>query len=196
MFSFSIHLIAEKLNINRDEIFDRYEEIEREMLSEFFDFVGQRIDNSIWIHWNMSNINYGFEALEHRYTILTNEESKHINENNKYNLSRILKKKFGNDYVKDPKMKSLMQLNGGLHRDFLNGQEEVSAFKAKEFLKLHKSTMCKVYFFNEVYENLIKNKLRTDKNGFKYKVSTLSQNPIVQIISIIGAVATVLGLIF
>ena len=42
MFSFSIHLLAERLKIIRDLIFDRYGEIELKMLQDFFDFVSAR----------------------------------------------------------------------------------------------------------------------------------------------------------
>lgn len=194
MYSFSIHLVAERLGINRDEIFNRYEEIERKMLEDFFTFVEERLSNSIWIHWNMSNINFGFETLEHRYSVLSNKTSKHIDENNKYNLSHILRDKYGRDYAKDPKMKNLMILNGGIHRDFLNGEEEVTAYKAKEFIKLHNSTMSKAYFFNQVFEKLQKNKLRTGTNSFRYKINEIYQNPVVQILGIIGVIGTLVSL--
>lgn len=195
MFSFSIHLVAEKLRISRDEIFQKYEEIELRMLNEFFEFVNERIHNAVWIHWNMSNINYGFEALEHRYEVLSNQKCVHVNEKNKYNLSNVLKLRFGSNYAKNPKMKSLMEINKLLHRDFLNGEEEVTAFKAKEFIKLHKSTMSKVYFFQEVFQRINTNGLKTDTNQFRYKVNELYQNPIVQILGIIGVVGTIASLI-
>lgn len=195
MFSFSIHLVAERLKINRDLIFDRYEEIELKMLQDFFDFVSERIDKAIWVHWNMSNINFGFEALEHRYTVLSGNPCNHISENNKHNLSNIIKLKYGPKYAKDPKMKYLMVLNNILHRDFLNGEEEVTAFKAKEFIKLHKSTMCKVYFFNEVYNRIMSNKLKTETNRLRYKINEIYQSPIVQIITMVGTIGTIISLI-
>ncbi len=68
----------------------------------------------------------------------------------KYNLSNIIKKKYGPKYANDPKMLNLMILNGEKDRFFLSGEEEVTAFKAKEFVKLHNSTMCKVYFFKDI----------------------------------------------
>lgn len=43
-------------------------------------------------------------------------------------------------------MLSLMDQNGGRHRDFLGGKEEVEAFENKEFLRMHTSTLSKVGF--------------------------------------------------
>lgn len=196
MGSFSMHIIAEEMNISRDEIFDRYDEIEELMLRRFFAFAEAKRDKALWIHWNMTNINYGFEALEHRYRILTNEEPYHIDEANRFNLPAMIREKYGANYAKDPKMQSLMELNGGPHRDFLTGIEEVTAFKAKEFLKMHKSTIVKVYFFRSAFVKAVKNDLRTETNQFRYRVNALSQNPVVQILGIIGVLGTLASLIF
>lgn len=196
MHSFSVHLVAEEMGIPREEIFDRYDDIERQMLKNYFDFLATKRDNSIWVHWNMSNINYGFEALEHRFRVLTHNEPIHIDEKNKFNLSTIIKKKFGADYVKHPQMVNLMELNGGRDRHFLSGEEEVRAFKAKEFIKLHNSTMYKTYFFREVFNRLISNTLRTENNQFKYKLNQLYQNPMVQILGIIGIIGSLFALVY
>ena len=107
------------------------------MLKRFLDFAKEREVNSIWLHWNMTNINFGFETLEHRYRVLSSEEPYHINENNRYNLSKLVRQKHGSKFAKDPKMLNLMILNGGRERNFLIGEEEVTAYKAKEFVKLH-----------------------------------------------------------
>jgi hypothetical protein len=146
MYSFSIHIVAEELHIMRDSIEDNFDKIEMEMLDRYFNFISERSD-SIWIHWNMTNINFGFEAIEHRYKVLTGKNPITIDEKNKFNLSSLLKKRFGKNYANDPKMQSLMELNNEKSRSFLTGAEEVSAFKAKEYVKMHNSTMSKVYFF-------------------------------------------------
>lgn len=195
MHSFSIHLIAEEMHINRDKIFELYDSIESQMLAQYFSFIDSKKENAVWIHWNMSNVNYGFEALEHRYKVLTSKEPIHIAEYLKYNLSNIIKKKYGSSYAKDPKMLNLMLLNGDKDQHFLSGDEEVRAFKAKEFVKLHSSTMCKVYFFKDIFIKLRLNKIRTENNQLKYKINELYQNPIVQIISIVGVVSTIISLL-
>lgn len=146
MYSFSMQLVAEELDIKREEIFEHYDKIEEQMLDKFFAFAAERGNAANWIHWNMTNSNFGFEALEHRFKVLSKKDAYRINENKRYNLSKIVRKIYGDNFAKDPKMLSLMELNGGRDRNFLTGEEEVRAYKAKEFVKLHNSTMCKVYF--------------------------------------------------
>lgn len=195
MSSFSMHLIAEEMHIQRDKIPENYNEIESKLLQRFFEFAEKKGHDAIWIHWNMMNVNFGFEALEHRYRVLTGQEPYHINENNRINLSTLLSKKYGSDFAKNPKMISLMELNGGKHRDCLTGTEEVTAFKAYEFIKMHKSTMSKVNFFRIAYDKIKNNRLRTETNLFRYRVSQLYQSTIVQIIGIIGTIGSIISLI-
>ena len=195
MSSFSVHTIAEELKINKSEIVDHFDEIEKIIVERFFKFAESKGENVKWVHWNMKNINFGFEHLEHRYRILTNQEPFHINEKNRYNLSSMLNHKYGPNYAKHPKMLSLMELNGEKHRDFLTGEEEVSAFKAGEFVKMHKSTMCKVYFFEMVLRKMQSNELKTETNRFKYFVNELYKNPVVQIIGIVGIAFSIVSTI-
>lgn len=195
MSSFSMHLIAEERKIDRNHIVERYDEIESIMLSRFFEFVKKREKNALWLHWNMRNVNFGFETLEHRFRVLTGKNPFHIEEGKRFNLSSLLSEKYGSNYANDPKMLSLMELNGGRHRDFLTGEEEVTAFKANEFVKMHNSTMCKVSFFQIVFSKMLKNKLKTNTNRVRYKINQMSQNPIVQILGIIGVFGTLISLV-
>lgn len=195
MSSFSMHLIAEEMHIPRDQISGKYNDIEKIMLERFFGFAESKGSLAIWVHWNMSNINFGFETLEHRYRVLSGIEPYHIGEERRFNLSGLISRKYGSNYAKDPKMINLMELNGGKHRDFLTGAEEVTSFKANEFVKMHNSTMCKVNFFKAVFQKLITNKLRTETNQFRYKANELYQNPVVQILGILGILGTIISLI-
>ena len=160
MHSFSIHLIAEVQSVDRESIDQSYDDLEREMLVKFYDFIRLNQD-SVWLHWNMSNINYGFETIAHRYKVLTGNEAPQIPDSRRFNLSSLILGVYGSKCVDDPKMVSLMKLNGGIPRDFLTGQEEVEAFKNKEYIKLHKSTMTKAYWFQSIFEKLKKKKVNT-----------------------------------
>lgn len=108
MSSFSVHTIAEELKINKSEIVDHFDEIEKIIVERFFKFAESKGENVKWVHWNMKNINFGFEHLEHRYRILTNQEPFHINEKNRYNLSSMLNHKYGPNYAKHPDRKSVV----------------------------------------------------------------------------------------
>ena len=195
MSSFAVHLIAEEMRLSKGNILNSFDRVETTMLERFFSFAESKGENAIWLHWNMKSANYGFEHLEHRYRALKRSEPYHIEEKNRYNLSQLLDERYGENYAKKPKMLNLMELNGGKHRDFLTGEEEVTAFRAKEFVKVHKSTVCKVYFFADVLRKASTNKLRTETNRLKYKINEFYQNPIVQIIGILGIIGSIVSLI-
>ena len=195
MNSFSIHLVAEELDYEKEEIEENYEIIEKAMLESFISYVSSREKDSIWIHWNMTNINYGFQAIEHRYKVITKKECFMIPEEHKINLSTLLSMKYGAKYCEEPKMQNLMILNGLIDKNFIAGKDEITVFKAKEYVKLHHSTMSKVYFFKEVYKRMISNKLVTNTNRTRYIVNKIYQNPVVQILGIIGAIGSIIGLI-
>lgn len=174
--SFSMHLTAEEMDIDRGSIMEHYNEIEKQMLIRFYDFVKNNTD-SLWIHWNMSNINYGFEALAHRYKVLTKEDAPSIKDTNKFNLSYMILDTYGRDCVDHPRMPSLMKLNGGIHRDILQGEEEVQAFKDQEYVRLHNSTMAKANWFADMYQKLLNKKINTTRTDWLNKVSRFVEHP-------------------
>ena len=67
--SFSIHKMAEKLHVDISDIKSHYDELEKSMLDEFFEYAKEH-KTYFWIHWNMRDMNYGFKAIEHRYSVL------------------------------------------------------------------------------------------------------------------------------
>ena len=144
--SFSTHAIAEELHIEKQNVVPEFDKIEFELLRRFFEFVKDNNDK-IWVHWNMRNLVYGFEHLEHRHTVLNGDVPKTIPIEMRVNLNDMIANRFGRKYVEDPKMLSLMTLNVGRHRHFLSGKEEVEAFKNSEYVRMHNSTLCKTGFY-------------------------------------------------
>jgi hypothetical protein len=63
--SFSIHQIAERRRFPFDQIEQHYDDLEREMLADFFAHLGSHRGMK-YLHWNMRDANYGFQAIEHR----------------------------------------------------------------------------------------------------------------------------------
>lgn len=185
MHSFSIHLIAEIKKIPRENIHEHYDTLENEMLEQFFSFVSEN-DNGLWLHWNMSNINYGFEALIHRYKVLSGKDGKRIPDSKKFNLSSLIISVYGKNCVEHPRMASFMKLNDGEHRDNLTGKEEVDAFAAKEYVKLHKSTMSKVYWFQHMYYLLQKNKIQVHNKNWGNKVNTFLEHPTIKALGFVA----------
>lgn len=139
--SFSIHLIAERRGL-LDSIEQHYDQLEREMLDNFCEEVRVR-QHCKWIHWNMRDANYGFEALENRVRALGGTPVS-VPEANRYDLSRLLVSIYGTGYIAHPRLSNLMKHNHITARDFLTGAEEAAAFEEKQFVKLHQSTLRKV----------------------------------------------------
>lgn len=151
--SFSIHKIAEIKGVPFVEMSDKYDELEREMLEKFFTFLREN-SKMKWIHWNMRDGNYGFQAIEHRFEVLHGEPFKVIDEN-KIDMAALFVDLYGDGYAEHPRMASLIKINEISDRDWLSGQDEAEAFNNKEYLKLHLSTLRKV----KVIANLINKQL-------------------------------------
>jgi hypothetical protein len=84
--SFSIHLVAERRGV-LDSIDQHYDALEREMLENFCEEVRVR-QHCKWIHWNMRDANYGFEALENRLRALGGTPVAAVPEASRHDLSR------------------------------------------------------------------------------------------------------------
>ncbi|WP_159106121.1 hypothetical protein [Herbaspirillum sp. B65] len=126
------------------------DELEREMLQDFFEYSGM-LRHCKWLHWNMRDANYGFEALENRFRALGRTGTA-VQEQNRYDLSRILIGIYGVAYIGHPRLGNLMLENKIASRDFLNGQGEADAFERKAFLRLHQSTLRKVDVLANILE--------------------------------------------
>lgn len=171
--SFSIHLVAERKGL-LNQIDQHYDALELEMLNEFFDAARER-RQFLWLHWNMRDANYGFEALENRVRALGGQAVS-IPEERRYDLSRILVAIYGTGYIGHPRLESLMTKNHVTARDFLNGAQEAAAFENKEFVKLHQSTLRKVDILANLAGRAHANDLQTnsswmDKHGRSMKAT-------------------------
>lgn len=186
-----MHTIAEYLRISPENVETRYDEIERELLTQFYNFARDRREK-YWVHWNMRNVVFGFEHIEHRYRVLTNNEPPSIPVEVRINLNDVLKNRYGNDYAPDPRMLSLMELNGERVQGFLSGEEESEAFKAKDFIRMNTSTIAKVGFFSFVITAAAKGKLKTASHGFLNFVDRLLESRNARVVA---ACSTIIGLI-
>ena len=188
--NFSTHSIAKELHIPRENVRDRFDEVERKLLADFYKFVRDRRDK-YWIHWNMRNLTYGFEHLEHRYRVLGGKDAPVIPVERRLNLNDIISDRYGSDYAKHPKLKSLMELNGGIHRHFLSGEEEVQAFQNNEFIRMHNSILCKVGFLQSALRRFVKGRLHTASRGIGVTLDRIFEH---RSAKAVGAIATLLSI--
>ena len=192
--SYSTHAIAEEMGVARDDVVSKFDDIEKKLLDDFYAFVRDR-QGKYWVHWNMRNLTYGFEHIQHRYRVLNQKDAPVIGVGRRINLNDILVDRYGDGYAKHPNMLSLMEMNGGRHRDFLEGKEEVSAFQEKEYIKMHNSTLCKVGFFHIVIQKLIKGKLRTAARGIGVILDRIFESRFAKAASLVSATVTIIVII-
>lgn len=156
--SFSIHKVAEKSHIEISDIESHYDELERSMLDEFFEYAKEH-QTYFWIHWNMRDMNYGFKAIEHRYSVLGGVPYK-IPDEKKIDLARQLVNCYELKYAPHPRMEKLLELNEIKAKDYLSGKQEAEAFANREYVKLYMSTLRKVDVFANILNRAINNNLK------------------------------------
>ncbi|EAC9862494.1 hypothetical protein LP21_03150 [Listeria monocytogenes] len=177
---FSINQMAELHHISYKDIEDKYDELEKLMLDKFFFFLSEN-KHKKWLHWSMRDNNYGFKAIEHRYSVLGGQPNC-IPDSHKIDLSWLLVKIYGKNYAPKSKMQNLMLLNNIQQRDFLSGEDEANAIEKSEYIKVNMSTASKVELFSHYFSLAIDSNLKTENkltvygNTIKGKFLVLRQN--------------------
>ncbi|MGL6200389.1 MAG: hypothetical protein ACRC3H_15775 [Lachnospiraceae bacterium] len=168
--SFSIHKTAEKEHVTISEIEEKYDDLERHMLDDYFQYIKEHKGYN-WIHWNMRDINYGFKAIEYRYEVLGGTPTI-VGDTQKIDLARLLIQRYGISYIGHPRMERLIELNEIKAKDYLKGAEEANAFANKEYIKLHQSTLRKVDVFANIINRSIHGTLKVQSKWYEiYGVS-------------------------
>lgn len=84
-----------------------------------------------------------------------------------------------------------MDLNGGTPRHFLDGKEEIFAFKNMEFIRMHSSTLAKVAFFSSAMNKFVRGKLHTGSHGYGVINDRIFEG---RIIKTAGLVSVIVGI--
>jgi hypothetical protein len=201
---FSIHYEADKANLSLEDIENSYRDLELRVLKAFNEFV-KRHSNYTWIHWDMNNIQFGFEAIKHRFDKILaglnglNERYEEIPVNKKINLCQLLEKMYGDRFTQGPdKLASLMKVNNNeiLDNNYLSMEDEEIEFENKNYHVLLKSLDCKVNFICKVSERLDSRKLRVESKNNYAIASDLLNNPVIVFIGWFSTVAAfILGVL-
>lgn len=168
--SFSIHKCAEQSGVSATEISANYDKLERMMLDEYFAFLRTQGGYS-FIHWNMRDINFGFQAIEHRYKVLKGEPFV-IDDARKFDMAKELIAIYGPAYTphgNHGRLVSLMELNRITPKDAMNGEQEARAFENSQFVALHQSTLRKVDVMSNVLERTLDGSLKTNAKWWQAK---------------------------
>jgi len=193
---FAIHFEADKADIPIDGIQYSYRDLELRILKAFNDFA-RRYSGCNWIHWDMKNIHFGFDAIKHRYEKIFGD-LKDYNEipiNNKKNLRDIIEGMYGENFVDGPDtLKSLLKCNSGNidNNVYISSSVESTEFERKNFENVIRSVDLKVDFIKKATSKLIQRKLTvSNRNNYAVFVDTVNH----PIFTFIGWIATITGLI-
>lgn len=193
---FAIHFEADKADIPIDEIQYSYRDLELRILKAYNDFV-RRHRECNWIHWDMKNIHFGFEAIKHRYEKIFGNlnDYNEIPINNKKNLRDIIEGMYGENFVDGPDaLKALLICNSGNidNNSYLSSDIESTEFEHKNFTNVIKSVDLKVDFIRKTTRRLIQKSLNVpNKNYYAIFVDTVNH----PVIAFIGLMSTIAGLI-
>ena len=175
--SFSIHKIAEIKRVPLSDIGEHYDCLEKEMLQHFYGHL-RNFQQMQFLHWNMRDSNYGFQAIEHRFLVLGGSKGELyvVDDKNKIDLARLLIDIYGLSYIGHPRFEKLLDRNDITRLDFLTGSEEAKAFENKEFVALHRSTLRKVDVMANIAGRAHDRSLKTNTNWWNMHGGRVTQN--------------------
>lgn len=104
--SFSIHKVAEEKGIEANAIFSNYDKLEKTMLEQLNSYMRNNTSKK-WVHWTMTDMNFGFEAIKHRAAILGIKKICNISQT--YDLSALFKDRYGENYIEHPRLYNLLK---------------------------------------------------------------------------------------
>ncbi len=186
---FAIHHEAEKARIILENIEDYYDLLEERLLVGFNSFVKQNPGRK-WMHWDMNDVHFSFEAIEHRYKVLVEDSGDgyvQVPDIDRINLNQLIKAIYSSNYEKDPQLDNLMRTNnsGQLRDGFLTLPQEAQAFKQLGFPSILESLRSKVNFLLDVIEKAANNSLKVGKRNRMNRLRAFIIHPITATISLL-----------
>ena len=140
-----------------DDVVER----EKELLQRFFDYAKEHPD-ARWVHWNMNNATYGFSALIARYRFLFNEDPPSVFSSDRiYDLDSIVAARFGDQFAKHPKLRSLCSLNRYFMPFFKDGKDEAKAYSEGDYGLSERSTAEKSHLISSILNDFRSGALQT-----------------------------------
>lgn len=193
--SYSIALVAEENHAENMDM-SKLDEFEKKMLDDFFEFIDKH-QGVKWLHWNMRSVDFGFQAIEHRYRVLGGQPYV-VDDVDKYDLSSILIQIYGKKYISHPRLQNLIERNKISKLNFLTGEEEASAFVKHQYFSLHQSTLRKVDILRNIFFLARARKLKTDMPWWKfpectYWIEYIKNHWLMTILIFIASVVGVIG---
>jgi hypothetical protein len=199
--TFSLSRSAEKLKIDSQGFTTQLDKVERDMLGQFFKYVRAHKDKT-WLHWNMLSSSYGFQALEHRFSVLGG--SPHVIPNDRrVSLSNLLKSLYTDRFETEPRIKALADRNQLSTKQLLEGKEEPERFRTGDLsavdFSVHRKTQLICEFAKLAYEKKLKtagNKSEIYGSNVGAFFESYKEHYLSGIFQLIGALTTAGGLLY
>lgn len=195
---FSLASLAERKNVDLtccDE--KELDVLEKELIQDFYTFMKGQKNIRFWLHWNMRDQNYGFEAIAQRYCRLAQRKKAPIQMDNDklINMSSLLHQRYGENFADHPRLISLLNVNNIHPKNLLDGAQEAEAFKGKAYLVIDRSVQAKVQSFAEVMDRAGNQELITKGKILRdiYGVSPAGIFTYLRENIVFGAIATLIG---
>jgi hypothetical protein len=159
--TFAAHRSAEQRGERISRQPRQLEKLEAAFLQEFFAFLADR-PSAVWLHWNMNGPRFGFEALAQRYRLHWGSPPDLPPLCQRFDLAAFLKRRFGVDYVDNPRLESLMRLNDLIGAPYLGQEKAGDAWRRGDWAGLEGSLVSKLGAIEALHRLLRENKLRTN----------------------------------
>jgi hypothetical protein len=139
---------------------------ETRMLSEFLGFLREH-EGARLVHWNMDAGLYGFAAIVNRYAYISGvaPRSSMPAEDRLFNLDDLLIAAYGKDYVQNPRLKTLLALNGIATRYSLSGEEQATRYREGDYGALARCTEERAGNIGELVQLFVNGRLQTERSG-------------------------------
>lgn len=137
------------------------------LLERFYTFLSAHREAS-FLHWNMGGVEFGFEAIAKRYQFLTGNEPTVIAPREQYNVDKMIRARYGEDYAPHPRFESIGKLNGLHLRGFLAGAAEAEDYGKGNWGGIVRSTSVKVKLIASLFRRLESGALRTNNSAGRF----------------------------
>ena len=144
----------------------------------------------------MVNVNYGFQAIKHRYVKLAGEKKGvdfyEIPNNKKIDLNKILENMYGEKYATHAdRFLELLEFNYHTKDGYLNISQEEEEFNKFNYKPVAESIDLKVNYIDRFANRLITKKLNIpNKNTYAIFIDIITH----PLFSLIGWIGTIIGL--
>jgi hypothetical protein len=127
-------------------------ELERDLLRSFNEFVAGR-PGAVWIHWGMAKPGYGFDVIAQRSRLhgLTPAD---IPPARRFDLANYLKRRYGDNYVPDPRLWHAVRQNLGAVPNLLDDDAAAAAWQDGKYGRLLWSLSAKVGAIAKLFDRV------------------------------------------